>query len=189
MDPAPFDTDLIRSFGGSCEEAGNAYRQVYDQLRAVASASLRRGGSSTLHPTALVHEAWLKLRERFESVRDRQHFLALAALAMRQILADHARARRAAQRDAGQVSISITLPEHAGGDPAGDHCLDLVALDDALAKLTVLKERHARVVELRFLCSLTIQETADVLGVSHATVELDWTMAQAWLRNELAERG
>lgn len=187
MDPAPFDTDLIRSFGGSREDAREAYRQVYDQLRAVASAMLRRGGSSTLHPTALVHEAWLKLRGHFENVRDREHFLALAALAMRQILADHARARRATPCDFRQLSVSIRLPEHSAGDPAGDRCLDLVALDDALAKLTALKERHARVVELRFLCSLTIQETADVLGVSHATVESDWAMAQAWLRLELAE--
>lgn len=188
MEPAPFDTDLIRSFGGSREETAAAYARTYDELRAVASAALRRGGPSTLHPTALVHEAWLKLRGHFKGVRDRQHFLALAALAMRQVLSDHARARRAARRDAAHISVCISLPERSSGDPASPRSLDLVALDNALTKLAALKERHARVVELRFLCSLTIQETAEVLGVSSGTVESDWSMARAWLRNELAER-
>jgi len=185
----PSDTDLIRSFGSPSESSAEAYALVHAHLRRIAGAALRRGGPPTLQPTALVNEAWLKLRGEFAGMRDRQHFLALAALAMRQILADHARARRARRRDARHVSVNVSLPERGSDAANRSDALDLIALDEALTKLADLKERHARVVELRFLCSLTIQETADVLGVSHATVESDWTMAQAWLRAELAERG
>lgn len=188
MHSDPFDTDLIRSFGGSLAEGQEAYAEVYGHLRRVASASLRAGGPPTLHATALVNEAWLKLRDHLGRVRNREHFLALAALAMRQILSDHARARRAERRDARCLTVSVNVPGPPSGNPGSPQVLDLIALDDALTKLSTLKARHARVVELRFLCSLTIPETAEILGVSHATVESDWSMAQAWLRNELAER-
>lgn len=82
----------------------------------------------------------------------------------------------------------MNVPGPPSGNPSDPQVLDLIALDDALTKLNTLKARHARVVELRFLCSLTIHETAEILGVSHATVESDWSMAQTWLRNQLAER-
>ena len=165
---------------GTEEAAGRLFELVYEQLRGLAAAAFRPGNSPTLQPTALVHEAWLKLRGELEGVRDRQHFLALAGLAMRQVLADRARKARALKRDARRVTVHTGM---SGPDRLAP--IDLVALDDALTQLAALKERHARVVELRFLAGLTIAETAEALGVSHTTVEADWAMSQAWLRDRL----
>jgi len=178
-------TRLLRSLDLGDEQASaRLFEAVYDQLRGLAALQVR-GGTPTLQPTALVHEAWLKLDGKLAGLRDRKHFLALAGLAMRQILASYARAARALRRDGGpRASITLDLPER---DERTDP-LDLVMLDDALTRLATLKERHARVVELRYLASLTIRETAEALGVATSTVEADWAMAQAWLRREF-QRG
>ena len=151
---------------------------LYAELHALAQAQARPGG--TLQPTALIHEVWLKLHGNLASLQDRRHFFAVASRAMRQVLANHARAARAQKR--GEGRIGVTLDEHLG---LNDDATDVVALDDSLARLAALNERHARVVELRFLCSLSIEETAEALSVSTATVERDWAFAQAWLRREL----
>lgn len=175
-------THLLQSIQlGDDTASARVFHAVYDQLRGLAAGCFRPG-PHTLQPTALVHEAWIKLEGKLQGVRDRGHFLALAGLAMRQILTDRARAARAEKRHANRVTVTLSLQASNGTTEP----IDLIALDDALSKLAQLKERHARVVELRFLAGLTIDETATALGVSHTTVESDWAMAQAWLRAELA---
>jgi len=167
--------------------------RVYDELRALADAYMRRERAGhTLQPTALVHEAFLRLlRLPPGSVQNRVHFFALAAQAMRRILADHARRHRAAKRGGSAVPVPLELVEGepdaaalARSAPAGPE----VAADDldaALENLAKLDPRQARVVELRFFGGLSIEETAEVLGVSPATVKRDWLVARAWLHREL----
>ena len=154
---------------------------VYSDLHRLARAIFGGRAGHTLQPTALVNEAWLKIAGRVGHLEDRNHFLAVAARAMRQILSDHARQLRTQRRGSG--NRGVTLIDVADGRSGRD--FDLIALDDSLSRLTTLNERHARVVELRYLAGLTIDETAEVLGVSHGTVEADWTMARAWLLREL----
>lgn len=143
--------------------------------------------SHTLQPTALVHEAFLKLVDR-DAVEyaDRGHFLAVAATAMRQILIDHARTRGAAKRGGDRRRVAL---EDAPVNGAGADQLDLLALDEALTRLAALDGRQARVVELRFFGGLSVKETGEALGVSPRTVELDWRMAKAWLSRALSEAG
>jgi RNA polymerase sigma-70 factor, ECF subfamily len=160
---------------------------VYDELRRLAASYLRRERpGQTLQATALVNEAYIRLiSERAHSFQNRTHFLAIAALSMRQILVQRARRRNAAKR--GGDPERITLDEQllpAGGGSPGD--VDVLALDAALERLAALDERQAKVVELRYFGGLTIEETADALGISPATVKRHWTLARAWLRRELA---
>jgi RNA polymerase sigma factor (TIGR02999 family) len=167
---------------GDDSASGPLIELLYRELHAMARAKARP--DSTLQPTALVNEVWLKLNGKLGDFADRRHFFAVASRAMRQILANAAREARTLKR--GGAQRGVTLDEGInGGLGAPDAQLDLVALDDSLRKLAELDERQARIVELRFLCSLTIAETASVLGISHTTVEGDWAMAQAWLRREL----
>ncbi len=178
--------DVTRLLGrvrdGDEGAAGQLLPLVYDELRGLARAVFSgQRGDHTLQPTALVHEAWIKLAGNLGSIEDRRHFFAISARAMRQVLADHARGRSRKKRGGGQRQVSIDFD----GVPAAAPGVDLVALDDSLTRLAGLNERHARVVELRLLGALTIAETAEALGVSHGTVESDWAMARAWLRNEL----
>lgn len=155
---------------------------VYRELRQLADAIMRRQRpDQTLQPTALVHEAWIKLAAHMGSVEDRHHFFALAARAMRQVLADHARARASLKR--GGNAQRLTL--HDAPDRSSQ-TYDLVAFSDSLERLATLNERHAKVVELRLLGGLTIDETARMIGVSPATVKSDWSLASAWLWKELA---
>jgi len=180
--PGPEITRLLRAAQSGDTAAADALLEaVYRQLRELAGAAMGQHAGHVLQPTALVHEAWLKLEGHLDGLEDRRHFLRVAARAMRQVLANQAEAERAEKR-AGRRMQFTTL---SWGDVAGTESLDALVLDDVLTKLGDLNERHARVVELRFLCALTIAETADALGVSHATVETDWAMARAWLRREL----
>ncbi len=160
---------------------------MYDELRRRAGAYLRseRAGH-TLQPTALVHEAYLKLVGG-ETVawKDRAHFFGVAARAMRQVLVDHARARNTAKRGEGQVLVAL---EAAGEATTPPRNLDLLDLDRALSKLAVLDERQSRLVELRLFAGLTIEESAEVLEISHATVSREWKHAEAWLQREMAGR-
>lgn len=156
---------------------------VYDELRALAARFLQseRPGH-TLEPTALVHEAYARLvGDAAIDWRDRTHFFRTAAQAMRRVLVDHARARAAMKR--GGDSQRITLDEQVA--VSSDRQVDLLALDEALEKLTTLHDRHRQVIELRFFGGLTIAEVAETLDVSTTTVEDDWAMARAWLRREL----
>jgi RNA polymerase sigma factor (TIGR02999 family) len=158
---------------------------IYDELRSLAAAHLRyERPDHTLQPTALVHEAYLRLIESDRVIwRDRAHFFALAAQAIRRVLVDHARARKTVKRGGQWRRLSITeIPDL---DPASN--IDLVELDAALSRLAELNERQAQVVMLRYFAGLTIEEAACVMGVNRSTVCDDWAIAKAWLATELAE--
>jgi RNA polymerase sigma factor (TIGR02999 family) len=160
---------------------------VYDRLRQLARRHLaRERAGHTLQPTALVHEAYLRLAGHHRiQWQDRGHFLALAATTMRRVLVSHARGRLAEKRGGGGAALSLDdVPA-----PAVERAEELVALDDALEALAAFDPRQARVVELRYFGGLTVEETAAALGVSPATVKLDWSLARAWLRRELTEGG
>jgi RNA polymerase sigma factor (TIGR02999 family) len=161
---------------------------VYDEIRLIADGMMRRRPhDSILQPTAVIHEAWLKLVGQVGSIESRKHFFSLASMAIRQVLADSARARRAEKRggpNRSSVIISAELiNEHAL--PQSRDTLDLCELSDALEKLGTLNDRHAQVVQMRLFGAMTIDEIADVLGVSRRTVDSDWNMARAWLAREL----
>ena len=155
---------------------------VYDELRRLAQRHLRsERPDHSLTPTALVHEAYLKLvDQRRVQWNNRAHFFAIAAHLMRRILVDHARARAAAKRD---WSITVALDE--ADTIASPMDFDLVALDTALDKLGRVDARQSQLVELRFFAGLTVEEIAAVLGVAPITVKRDWAHARAWLFREL----
>ena len=154
---------------------------VYEELRRLAAGYFRTQPSGhTLQPTALVHEAFIRLA-RSNDFESREHFFAVAATAMRQVLASHARRRRALKRggDMNRVTLSgLQLPESDG--------IDLVTLDDALEQLERLSERQANVVVCRFFGGLTLPEIAKTKGVSLTTIEKEWRRARAWLASELS---
>jgi len=151
---------------------------VYDELRCLAGAHLRRERSDhTLSATALVHEAWLKLAGHQQEWQNRSHFFGAASHAMRRILVDYARAHGAAKRGAGDTPVP--LDERLIGAHVID--IDILALDEALTRLAAIDPQQSRVVELRFFGGLTMEETAEVLHISPATVGRDWTLAKAWL--------
>ena len=156
---------------------------VHDELHRIAAGYMRRERADhTLQPTALVNEAYLRLvDQRDVEWRDRAHFLGVAAQLMRMILVDHARARRAAKRAGGAERVSLDDTVIV----VGERDVDLLALDEALGRLAALDPRLCRVVELRYFGGLTTRETAEVLGVSTATVEREWATARGWLRREL----
>jgi RNA polymerase sigma factor (TIGR02999 family) len=156
---------------------------VYSELRAMARSHLRRERPGhTLQCTALVHEAYLRLATLREvSWRNRAQFFAIAAQVMRHILVDHARARRAGKRGADAKVVSL---DEALTVPAAEN-LDLVALDQSLARLAAIDERKVRIVELRYFGGLSIDETAEAMGCSPTTVKREWTIAKAWLFRDL----
>jgi RNA polymerase sigma-70 factor (ECF subfamily) len=158
---------------------------VYEELRRVAARYLRREApGNTLQPTALVHEAFVKLAgQNRVDWQGRTHVLAIGAKAMRRILVDHAKRKRRVKHGGGLNRIQ--LDETAALSPERDE--DLLAVDEALEKLAGIDERQATIVELRFFGGMTVDEVAEVLGVSKRTVESEWTMVRAWLRRELAK--
>lgn len=158
--------------------------QVYDELRRLAAAQLSRERSDhTLQPTALVHEAFLRLvDQRSVDWKNRAQFLGLAAQMMRRILVNHARDRAALKRGGGVERVTLGALE---GWSAGE-AIDLEALHDALERLSAIDERKGRVVELKFFGGLTTEEIAEVVNASTATVERDWRFARAWLYDALA---
>jgi len=157
---------------------------TYDDLRRLASRYLSRSGPGhTLQPTALVHEAWLKMDSGERgSYASRSHFLAASARTMRHVLVNHARDGSAAKRGGGR--LRVTLQE--GVALYEDRCLDLIALDEALLQLSQAAARQAHIVELRFFGGLSFDEIAELLDVSCRTVERGWRSARAWLRTEIA---
>jgi RNA polymerase sigma factor (TIGR02999 family) len=156
---------------------------VYDELRRIARHYLgREQPGHTLQPTALVHEAYLRLADQTDlSWQSRAHFFSIAAAAMRRILVEHSRKRHSLKR--GGSVHRLTLDETV--DWAGERTLDTVALDDALSALSRIDPQKSRMVELRFFGGLTIDETAEVLSLSAATVERGWHIARLWLQREL----
>ena len=177
---------LSGASSGDQDALATLFSIVYDELRQVAAAALRRERPEhTLQPTALVHETFLRLTD--DSAiwwENRSHFLAIASKVMRRILVEHARGRNAQKRGSGEVKRSLDEIDVAMPMVAVD--LDLVTLDDALARLAVLDPRQARIVELRFFGGLTVEETAAVIGSSPRTVKRDWQVARAWLRREMS---
>lgn len=155
---------------------------VYEQLRQIAERHLRRErGDHTLQPTALVHEAFLKLIGQRVSWQNRAHFFAVSAEIMRRILVDHARKKQADKR--GGSAPTISLDERI--DWSDERDVNLVALDDALQELATVDPQQSKVVELRFFGGLSVEETAEVMNISTSTVKREWRMARAWLLSEL----
>lgn len=184
MDAGEITERLLAIREGRREALDDLVPLVYERLRTMAHARLRgRGPGASLDTTALVHEAYLKLVDQSRAAwRDRSHFFAVAATAMRQILVDRARRRGAAKR--GRTLRPATLDEELPGvEPRAE---DVLALDEALTQLGALDERLARMVELRFFVGLSIEETAGVLGLDARTVNRDWRVARALLYRALA---
>ena len=181
MESSPVTVLIERVEEGDSAASEELYALVYGELRAKARALLGRG-ANTLQPTALVHEAWLKLAGPAGSgLSGRVHFFALAAKAMRSVLIDHARAKDAVKRpgDAQRLVLDEVLAVYTARVP------DLLALEEALAELERLDPELSRVVELRFFSGLTIPETAEVMQVGTATVERSWRSARAFLSARL----
>lgn len=167
---------------GSTQAADQLAPLVYDELHILAVHAMRREQDGhTLQPTELVHEAFVRLvgQDRV-AWQNRSHFYGIASQAIRRILLDHARRRRAIKRDHG---VRVTLDESVGEESG--HSLDLIALDIALDKLAALDPRQSRVVELRFFGGLDVEQVAEVLEISPATVKRDWTFARAFLQREM----
>jgi len=169
---------------GDKEDLDKLMPAVYDELRRQAARYLRREQAGhTLQTTALIHEAYVRLvDQRNVQWQNRAHFFGIAAQMMRRILVDHARTKKRAKRGGSVIKVSLadaTLP-------VNERDLDVVALDEALNRLAEIDEQQSRVVELRFFSGLTVEETAEVMHISPATVKRDWSMAKAWLHRELS---
>ncbi len=176
-------TRLLGEIGQGQKEAVNQLLPlVYDELHKLARGYFRRErGEHTLQPTALVHEAYIRLVDQRSPASNRGHFLALAATQMRRILLDYARKHQAVRRGSGQtVSLEDTMAI------ADDQSLDMIGLDLALQKLAALDPTQAQMVELRFFGGLSVEETAQVMGISPATVKRSWSSARAFLHRELS---
>ena len=177
-------TELLVLWREGDREAGERLMAVvYQDLRRRAAGFLRRErGGHTLQPTALVHEAYLRLAEQDRVVwQNRAHFLAVAASMMRRVLVDHARRQKAHKR--GGSGTRVTLDESFS--PVAPRSLDFLALDEALAELAALDEQQARIIELRAFGGLSVEETAEVLKISSATVKRHWSFSLAWLHRRL----
>src|SRR6185312_8184446 len=174
---------LAQISGGDKRAADKLLPLVYDEFRALARHYLgQERANHTLQPTALVHEAYMKLVDQTRvDWQGKSHFFAVAAQAMRRILVDHARSRQREKRGGGRARV--ILDEAVALSPQKDE--DVLALDEALERLAKLDPRQAKVVELRFFGGLNVEEVAEALGVSKRTVEGDWTFARAWLSREL----
>jgi RNA polymerase sigma-70 factor, ECF subfamily len=180
-------TQLLRKFIDNREEVANELLPlIYDELKRIASNYLRRERSNhTLQPTALVHEAYLKMIDITQvSWQNKAHFLGVAANQMRRILVDYARQHNAEKRG-GEFHI-LTLNEEI--DKAIEQSTDLIALDDALNELAKMDPVKAKLVELRYFGGLSVEETAEVLGVSAITVKRHWRMTKAWLYGQLSKK-
>ncbi len=195
-------TQLLMQWRGGNEAAlGELTALLYHELRALAQRHLRRERADhTIQRTALVHEAFVRLVDQSVDWRSRAHFFALASTVMRRILVDHARARLASKRGGGVSVLSLdevierSDPDGEGGaaelvpepqQPESESDEDLAAIDTALTRLATLDARQAKVVELRYFGGLTIEETAQALEISDATVKREWTLARAWLKREV----
>jgi len=179
-------TELLAQFRGGLQADAQLLTLVYDELHRLAVRYMRKErGNHTLQPTALVHEAYLRLADqRSKAWRSRAHFFAVAALLMRQILVDNARRRLAVKRGVGQQLVSLEhiadrLPQQFVQHSADAE--DLIAIDDALTALSRVDRRRSRIVELRFFAGMTTKEIAEALGISQRTVDREWAVAQAWL--------
>lgn len=176
-------TELLVAYSSGDEQAmDKLFPLVYAELRRLANSYLKRERPShTLQPTALVHEAYLRLVDQEIPWQNRSHFFGIAARTMRQILVDHARHHLAEKRGAGQGN----LPLDEAIDLSDERAVELIALDEALKALATIDPQKCRLVELRFFAGLSIEETAQILGVSVQTVVRQWRTTKAWLQREL----
>jgi RNA polymerase sigma factor (TIGR02999 family) len=184
MKPEQTATTMLTALNrGNRAVADELLPVIYEELRQLASRSLQsERPNHTLQPTALAHEAYLRLIDQSNTDwQNKAHFMAMAAEMIRRILVDHARKHNAIKRGGGKEAISIG-PEHSVTNEAG---VDLLALDESLTELGERSERQRRVVEMRFFAGLSVEDTAHVLGVSPATVKDDWRLARAWLHQKL----
>jgi RNA polymerase sigma factor (TIGR02999 family) len=174
---------LLKWSGGDATALEQLMPLVYDELRRLAVRYMRRERANhSLQPTALVNEAYLRLVDQQKvEWQSRAQFYGLAARLMRNILVDHARSRQAAKRGGEQFRVSFESDHQGHVDPE----IEFLAVHEALERLAGFDAKKAEIVELRFFGGLSIEETAEVLGVGHATVERDWKLARAWLRREL----
>jgi RNA polymerase sigma-70 factor, ECF subfamily len=180
-------TQLLKDWSeGNPEGLDELMPLVYDELHRQASRYLRKERSNhTLQTTALINEAYLKLiNQRDVEWQNRAHFFAIAAQAMRRILVDYARERHREKRGGAAENLPL---EEALQISVNEKSIDLIALDEALNRLAKMDKRQARVVELRYFSGLSIDETAEVLGIANSTVRLDWNLAKAWLKQEIAK--
>lgn len=182
--PATITQLLIRWSDGDKDALDELAPQVYSELRRLAKHYLRQERPDhTLQASDLVHEAYLRLvKEEEIDWQNRAHFFGIAAVRMRHILVEHARSRQAAKRGGGEYRLSLS---EANG-MAVERDINLLALDDALRRLEELDPQKTRIVELRYFGGMTIEETAEVLKLSPATIKRDWSMARAWLRSEIS---
>jgi RNA polymerase sigma factor (TIGR02999 family) len=190
MDEKGQATDLVAKLSGEDKSPSSVEELmplVYDDLRRRARAYMsRERPGHTLQPTALVHEAYMKLVDQSRvNWRGRTHFFAIGAQAMRRILIDHARGHGREKRGGEWQRVTLSAPLKS--DESGLDLVELLNLDRALEKLDGLDERQAKIVELRFFAGLKMSEVAEVLGVSKRTVEDDWVHARAWLKHELSK--
>jgi RNA polymerase sigma factor (TIGR02999 family) len=182
--PATITQLLIRWRNGDQTALDELLPKVYDELRRLAKHYLRQERPDlTLQASDLVHEAYLRLVDEPEiDWQNRAHFFGIAAVRMRHILVEHARSRQAAKRGGGEYLLSLSKADRQ----AEDRDVNLLALDDALQRLEAMDPQKSRIVELRYFGGLTIEETAEALQISPATVKRDWSMARAWLRSEIS---
>lgn len=175
---------LLELKRGNKEAEGRLIPLVYKELRRIAASYLRRESpDNSLQPTALVHEAYIRLIDIKEvDWQSRSHFFAVSATLMRRILVDHARANQARKRGHGWDEVSL----NEAILPSPERAPDILALDEALNKLAALDERQSKIVELRFFAGMSEDETASVLEISTRTVKRDWRIAKAWLFKELS---
>ena len=181
--PATITQLLVRWREGDQAALADLLPQVYSELRRLANYYLRQERHGhTLQASDLVHEAYLRLvDDQAIDWQNRAHFFGIAAVRMRHILVEHARSRLAAKRGGGVYRLSLSEADL----PAEERDVDLLGLDEALQRLEALDAQKSRIVELRYFGGLTIEETAEVLKISPATVKRDWSMARAWLRSEI----
>ena len=176
---------LIKLTDGNESALENLLPLIYDELRRLASSYLRRERKDhTLQPTALVHEAYLKLVDQTQvQWQNRAHFFGVAAQIMRRLLVDHARRHTADKRggEAEKLPLEEEILVVAGGAANQEKSVELLALDEALENLEKIDPRKSRIVELRYFSGLSVEETAEVIGVSPVTVKREWRMAKAWL--------
>jgi len=182
---------LVQWSGGNEAALGELTSLLYKELRSLAQRHLRRERANhTIQRTALVHEAFVRLvNQQSVDWRSRGHFFALASTLMRRILVDHARARLSSKRGGGQPVESLEELDETGewGEEGSDPDENLTAIDSALTRLASIDDRQVQIVQMRYFGGLTIEETAQALEISEATVKREWTLARAWLKRELSK--
>ena len=169
---------------GPSSDVAELVEDVYAELRRLAGRYVQREQAKSIQATDLVHEAYMRLaKDKPRGFANRSHFIAIAAISMRRLLVERARARHAAKRGGANHQVTLDDAMLVGGD--AESAVDVVAVDRALTKLAALDAQQARIVELRFFAGMSVEETAEAIGISPATVKRHWTIAKAWLLREI----